>query len=109
MNRNFNNETACCRQSEPCEVSGYAIPQRECFGNQDCCEAPTPPIETPKKAYSINIEQLDFGYIVRVGCQTFAVESIEKVVANLEAYLKDPKDIEKQWYSNKTLNFNVTT
>lgn len=103
MNRN--NEAACCRPEQP-----YDREELHTYPCDTPCEPCEPGVlSTPKKAYSINIEQLDFGYIVRVGCQTFAVESASKVITNLEAYLNDPKGIEKQWYANKTLNFKVTT
>lgn len=93
MNRN--NEMSCRPDDSEC-----------CGGG--CCDTTSGPISSQKKACSITIEQLDFGYIVKVGCQTFAVENISKVITYLDAYLNDPQGIEQQWYANKSLNFKVT-
>ena len=88
-------------------------PQQECRDEQPCCESEARCCDDrpngglvakyPDKARSINIEQMDYGYIVRVGCQTFAVETIEKVINNLVDYLQDPGKTEQEWYKTRTL------
>lgn len=59
------------------------------------------PIE--RKPYNIMIHTLDYGYNVKIGCQVFAIETVSKVIKNIEAYLNDPKAIEKEWGNNKKL------
>jgi hypothetical protein len=42
------------------------------------------------KSYDIEIKFFDRGCLVRVGCKSFAFESIEQAMAELAAYTKDP-------------------
>jgi hypothetical protein len=55
------------------------------------------------KARFIEIESLDFGYVVRVGCQKFAVESIDKLTDSLKEYLQDPNSVERKWFKGEFL------
>ena len=48
----------------------------------------------------ITIRPIDHGYIVTVGCQTFAIESLDKLIRNLDIYLKDLL-IEKKWMTKE--------
>jgi hypothetical protein len=76
--------------------------------NQDCCEAGRPMVATEppretNKAREIKILQQDLGFIVAVGCQTFAIETKEKLIRNLTAYLENPNEVERKWMRNKEL------
>ena len=51
----------------------------------------------------INIRPLNHGYVVNIGCQTFAIESIKKLISNLEKYLNSPIETEKEWFSGNLL------
>jgi hypothetical protein len=42
------------------------------------------------KNYDIKIEFFDRGCLVRLGCKSFAFESVEEAIAELTAYTKDP-------------------
>jgi hypothetical protein len=48
-------------------------------------------------AYEIQINFLDRGCVVRVGCKSFAFDSVEKAMAELAAYTKDPIEISKKY------------
>ena len=61
------------------------------------------PLTTLSLAREINIRPLHHGYVVNIGCQTFAIESIEKLIINLETYLKNPNETEKEWLSGNLL------
>lgn len=61
------------------------------------------PLATASQAREINIRPLNYGYVVNIGCQTFAIESIEKLIINLETYLKNPNGTEKEWFSGNLL------
>ena len=65
---------------------------------EPCCEA-VPTLKT----YGILIEPLDYGFKVKVGCQNFAVESLDKLIKNIEAYLKNPQETQKRWNKDKSL------
>jgi hypothetical protein len=66
------------------------------------CVNPTP-VENNPKIRSINIEQLDLGYVVRVGCQSFAIETSSKLISALGEYLNAPNETEKKWFSGTFL------
>jgi hypothetical protein len=66
-------------------------------------------VEPQVEAYSselrgISINPLNSGYMVKVGCQSVAVESTEKLIDMLNKYLTDPADFEKKWYSKNVRN-----
>ena len=61
------------------------------------------PLAATTQAREINIRPLNHGYVVNVGCQTFAIESVEKLISNLEKYLHSPIETEKEWFSGNLL------
>lgn len=52
----------------------------------------------------ISINPLSSGYMVKVGCQSVAVESTETLIKMLDKYLSDPDDFERKWYSKNVRN-----
>ena len=69
-----------CRSEEPMVANDVEYPGRQ-------------------KARDINIQSMDNGFLVRVGCQSFVFETAEKMITNLSAYLADPNVIEKSWFN----------
>ena len=54
--------------------------------------------EIQTKAYrTVLITPLNHGYTVNVGCQVFAIEDPDKLTKVLNAYLKNPKEVEIAW------------
>lgn len=51
-----------------------------------------------RNIYDIHIEGLNYGYLVRVGCQSAAIETREKLVRWLDAYLTDPAGVMENWF-----------
>lgn len=51
----------------------------------------------------INIQPLNYGYVVRVGCQTLGIESKDTLIKNLVAYLENPGEYESKYMSSKKL------
>ncbi len=49
------------------------------------------------KKWNIEILFFDRGCLVRVGCKSFAFESIEQAMAELVAYTKDPIGVGKKY------------
>ena len=76
-------------------------PQDECAMEEQC----TMPAEqcAPSKARNVEIRQLDHGYLVTVGCQQVAIETVGKLVVALERYLKDPDRATQEYYQGKLL------
>lgn len=80
-------------------------------GREVCCDSESPMSQTPYggtccnekcdeigKIREICIKQVNYGYIVNVGCHTFAVESAVKLGELLNKYLMQPNATEKLWY-----------
>ena len=66
----------------------------------DTC-APTPRI--PEKMREVKITQLNYGFLVKIDCHTFAFEKAETFLKVLAEYMKDPQGTEKKWYSGNLL------
>ena len=82
-------------------ISTNSNPEPEpCCESEDCDDIET---TSDSKTYNISIHALDFGYNVKIGCKTFAVEEIPKLIKNLEAYLNNPKETELKWMKDKKL------
>jgi hypothetical protein len=47
--------------------------------------------------YEIRIEFLDRGAIVRIGCKAIAFEKAQDAITSIDAYVKDPKGVGKEW------------
>lgn len=65
--------------------------------------APTPVPMNDNMIRSINVRQLNHGYIVEVGCQTLAIESSTKVVALLSEYIYNPLATEEKYREGKLI------
>ena len=68
-----------------------------------CPGTPTTEVQRNPKIRTINIDQLDLGYVVRVGCQSFAIETSEKLVSAMVEYLNHPNETEIKWFEGKFL------
>lgn len=58
---------------------------------------PTPIGEN--KIRQINIEEVNRGFIVRVGCHTFAISTKAELTTKLTEYINEPAKTEKKWYA----------
>lgn len=68
--------------------------------NRDYPSASNEAMPQPKslnQIRGINIRQLSYGYIVDIGCQTFAFENMDKVIASIAQYMRAPDETEKNW------------
>ena len=48
------------------------------------------------KQWDVEIKFFDRGCLVKVGCKSFAFESVEEAMAELVAYTKDPIEVGKK-------------
>lgn len=60
-----------------------------------------PPPPTKGKIRTINIRQLDHGYVAEVGCQVFAIENASALITKLSEYILDPAATEAKWEQGK--------
>jgi len=75
--------------------------------NEDQCERPEVcqeprPIEDTRTR-RIEIETLNYGFSVRIGCQLFAIEDRKRLLQYISAYLENPSKVEYQWMNDKKL------
>ena len=56
---------------------------------------------TANNLREVRIQPLDSGYLVKVGCQSVAVETTEALVKALNDYLTRPEAFERAWFKNK--------
>lgn len=56
---------------------------------------------------NINIEPLNVGFIVRVNCQSIAVENKDDLVKYLNKYFENPIQTEKDYYSRELFKKEV--
>lgn len=52
------------------------------------------------KIRPLSIEELNYGYVVTVGCHKFAISSSKKLTKLIGEYLEDPKSTEEKWFNN---------
>lgn len=64
---------------------------------------PTPDAQDTgcQKIRHIEIDQLNYGYIITVGCHKFAIEDQAKAANLIEQYMKNPSDIESKWFKGE--------
>lgn len=62
-------------------------------------DVPVPKVEN--KIKQINIEEVNRGYIVRVGCHTFAIGTKAELTSKLAEYINEPLKTEEKWFSGE--------
>lgn len=73
------------------ESYGYDVPASS-MGNVE---------SNKQKIHSINIEELDYGYILRVGCKSFAFIDKQLMLDYLTKYMDNPQEMENKYYNNE--------
>ena len=58
------------------------------------------------KNWNLEIAFFDRGCMVRAGCKSFAFESVEKAIAELVAYTKDPIGVGKKYAPDEFVELN---
>lgn len=51
----------------------------------------------PPAELNARIDQVENGFIVRVGCKTFVAEDFKRVAEGLELYFKNPTEAQKKY------------
>ena len=67
------------------------------LAEETCCAEQPVRTPSPERAREINIRPLDHGYVINIGCQTFAIEQISDLIPYLEGYLRRPQETELRW------------
>jgi hypothetical protein len=61
-------------------------------------------VDSDRVSREVNIRPLDSGYLVKVGCQSVAVETTESLIKALNDYLTNPAAFERAWFKNQNRN-----
>lgn len=64
---------------------------------------PMPGMDNNYSDYSIRIDTIANGYLVQVGCKTFAFLTRESMITALNAYFAEPAAVIRDWENNKVL------
>ena len=104
-------------EARPEAITGRGYPAGETAEDTDIAiEAAEPAAEpegygdvigTPSNFGStrdVKITPLSSGFLVKVGCQSVAVETNERLVDMLGKYVNDPQGFESKWYSKDVRN-----
>lgn len=70
-------------------------------------EEPIPmpmPVSQTLAPYEVTIKQVNNGFIVNVGCQTFVFESIDKISGYMKEYFTKPSETIEKHYAGKLFN-----
>ena len=60
-------------------------------------DRPQNPVGMPAEARPVNIHKLLRGWIVQIGCQSVAFETLDKMMFEVGRYLRNPADVEKEY------------
>lgn len=72
--------------------------------NYGATEAVGPtPSRGQNKIRDTTIHQVNHGYIVNVGCHTFALSTKEELLTKLIGYINDPDKVEENWHKTNSL------
>lgn len=64
-----------------------------------------PSADEIRRRHQINIEFLDSGCVVRIGCKSIAFTNYERALSEINAYVNDPIEAYKKW--SKELNVDL--
>lgn len=95
--------------AEAVSEGGYEIEERdydEVIPSDSVCrgDVDSPRAVVSGNRYGINIETKNYGFVVNIGCQSFAVEKPETVGAIIAKFLANPVEAEKAWYNTSGNN-----
>lgn len=76
------------------------VANREVPGQTGQGRPTAPMVPGPSKIEDIHIQQLDRGFIVKVGCQTVAVSDKNELIGKLTAYISNPDKVRELYFSN---------
>jgi len=85
----------------PCDrpEQGFPIPNegRVLIREEEPCAG----TNNPQRMNDVVVKQMDYGYLVKVGCQTLCIEKPEHLTQLFAAYIKDPQKVMDLHYKKK--------
>lgn len=55
------------------------------------------------KIRPINISQLNYGYVVKIDCHSFAISTKEALIKAITGYINNPNETEKHWWATEEI------
>jgi len=101
------NEKKCC--NDECCERNEPLTQAETDGRPYCdevCESDPMP-DNPNKMHDIVIKQADYGFLVKVGCQTLCIETRTNLIALFSEYVRDPQRVMKYYDQQKLVDLYI--
>jgi hypothetical protein len=86
---------------ERVEMVEPSINQDYVVNNAECGGILTEPVRNTRAVYEPIITQVNNGFTVRCGCQTFVFETFEKMSKYLQMYFENPAETEEKFYKNE--------
>ncbi len=71
-----------------------------------CAEMPMETTQMRYDKYALQINSLDHGVMIQVGCKSFAFEDTERAITYINEYLRNPQETIKKFYNNTLFNQN---
>ena len=67
------------------------------------CEdaGPSMPPKASSQIRDFSVKALNYGYIVNVGCHSFAIETADRLIEKLSEYINNPSDTETKWFKGE--------
>jgi hypothetical protein len=105
--RTLVSESDCCNKEIP--KSAFMSGTGQLHRKEETCDRPvgygcaaeSPRLDDVKR--EIRITPLNYGYIVKIDCHQFAIETKESLIKKLTDYITNPSGVEAEWFKNQTL------
>lgn len=81
-------------------TGGMITPNFEC-GGPSVRIRDMNPVAEKKRTREITITPLDYGFVLKVGCKTIALDSPQKLLFGLKKYLANPDKVETEFLEGK--------
>ena len=104
-------EEKCCDDGCTCqsETTGPGLQYAPDYSNRpNCnedCDEPMP--HNPGRMHDLVIKQMDYGFLVKVGCQTLCIESKTNLIALFTEYVKDPQRVMNLYNEQKLVDLYI--
>lgn len=66
-------------------------------------EEETPTSDDSERIREISIRELNRGFIVKVGCHSFALSTSDELIRLISDYIKSPSETEHKWFNGELL------
>ena len=80
---------------------GQTEPDRISVEETESEYPPQSTIGTSNKLRRLEVNELNRGYVVTVGCHQFAIETSAQLISKLTEYINEPAKTEAKWFNKQ--------